>query len=344
MKTPLFYHNNYGNYGFGSFHPFDSERFSKFVEMVSSNEVMNDAIEIWEAPAATDEQLMLVHSKRYIKLVENSERNGTRLSPDTPMGPGISEAARRIVGGSLEAAKSVSKGGIALNMGGLHHAGRDFGEGFCVFNDVAVAAEYLKRQGKRVCILDTDAHQGNGTMDIFWTSSKVLFISVHQHPTTLYPGKGFVHEIGECDGEGYTVNIPLPRDANIADYHYAFQKIIRPVIARFKPDVLIRNGGSDPHHSDSLTDLALDMRGLEYLGHTSRETARENSAGYIDLMVSGYGLRVLEGWQAILKGVLELPIKTPSDQRIGESEKEPRSSFKSELNELKEYIEPFWNL
>ncbi len=344
MKTPLFYHKNYVNYGFGSFHPFDPVRFSGLIDMIRSNDIMNDAIEITSAPAATDEQLLLAHSRRYIKHVEDAERDGARLSPDTPTRPGLSEAARRIVGGSLEAAKALSKHDITLNTGGLHHAGRDFGEGFCVFNDVAIAAEYLKRTGKKVCILDTDAHQGNGTMDIFWTTAEVLFISIHQHPTSLYPGKGFVNEIGRCDGEGYTVNIPLPRDANIADYHYTFEEIITPVISQFKPNVLIRNGGSDPHHSDSLTDLALDMRGLEYLGRTSRQIAAENGAGYLDLMVSGYGLRVLEGWQAILKGVLDLPIKLPTDQNIGEPGQEPRGSLRSELDKLKKYLEPFWEL
>ncbi len=344
MKTPMFYHKDYGNYGFGSFHPFDPKRFAKFVDIIHSDEVMNDAIDILKSPAATDEQLLLVHSKRYLKHVEDAEKNGTRLSPDTPMKQGISEAARRIVGGSLDAAKLMDDHKIALNMGGLHHAGRDFGEGFCVYNDVAVAAEYLKQRGKRVCILDTDAHQGNGTQDIFWTSSKVLFISIHQHPSTLYPGKGYVKEIGECDGEGFTINIPMPRDSNIADYHHSFQEIIRPVISQFDPDVLIRNGGSDPHHSDSLTDLALDMRGLEYLGRTSRQIASENGAGYIDLMVSGYGLRVVEGWQAILKGVLDLPIKLPSDQTIGKTSDGPRKSLVKEISELKKYIEPFWKV
>ncbi len=344
MKTPMFYHKNYGNYGFGSFHPFDPGRFSKFVEMIRSDEVMNHAIDIREAPAATDDELLLVHSKRYLKHVEESERTGARLSPDTPMKPGISEAARRIVGGSLEAAKALDSTDIALNMGGLHHAGRDFGEGFCVFNDVAVAAEYLKQKGKRVCILDTDAHQGNGTQDIFWTSSNVLFISIHQHPSTLYPGKGYVNEIGECDGEGFTVNIPLPRDANIADYHHSFEEVIRPVVSQFKPDVFIRNGGSDPHHSDSLTDLALDMRGFVYLGRTSRQIAEENGAGYLDLMLSGYGLRVLEGWQAMIKGVLDLQIKTPTDQLIGDPGQAARNSLLKEIKELKTILEPYWEI
>ncbi len=343
-KKPLYYHKNYGNYGFGSFHPFDPERFSRFMEMIRGDEVTDSAVDIREAPAVDDDILTYVHSEGYLEHVKRCEMEGRRLSPDTPVRPGISEAARRIVGGSLEAAKSVERERITMNLGGLHHAGRDYGEGFCVFNDVAVAAEYLKRGGKKVCILDTDAHQGNGTMDIFWTSPKVLFISIHQHPATLYPGRGYAHEIGECDGLGYTVNIPLPRDANIADYHYAFREIILPVIVQFEPDVLIRNGGSDPHHSDSLTDLALDMRGLEYLGRTSREAAEMNGAGYIDLMVSGYGLRVLEGWISIMKGVLNLPIKTPTDQRIGEPGQEPNYSLRAEVEKLKGYLEPYWVL
>lgn len=342
MKAPLFFHKSYENYGFGHLHPFDPRRFSNFIELIRSDEKLQDAIEISEAYAATDEELLTVHSQRYIRHVEEAEAEGAKLSADTPTKPGITEAARHIVGGSIAASKSLDEHRIVLNTGGLHHAGRDFGEGFCVFNDVAAAAEYQKRSGRKVCILDTDAHQGNGTMDIFWTSAQVLFISIHQHPDTLYPGRGFVHEIGECGGKGYTINIPLPRDANIADYHYCFEEIIKPVISQFEPDVLIRNGGSDPHYSDTLTDLGLDMSGLEYLGRTSREIAEVNGAGYMDLMVSGYGRKVLDGWLAILKGVLELEIKTPEDIKIGDIMDDPNEHLVCDIKDLKRHLEPYW--
>ncbi|MFO7992373.1 MAG: histone deacetylase family protein [Thermoplasmata archaeon] len=343
-KKPIFYHEGYGNYSFGSFHPFDPERFPKFVEMVRNSEELSSAIEIKEADWAKDKELQLVHSKKYIEKISELEETGGRVSPDTPVKPGTPAACRRIVGGSLGAAKDLKNNDLTLNMGGLHHAGRDYGEGFCLFNDVAIAAEYLRRKGKKVCILDTDAHQGNGTMDIFYTSPDVLFISLHQDPRTLYPGRGYVHEIGDGDGEGYSVNIPLPRDSNIAEYRYAFDEVVSPVVEQFEPDVLIRNGGSDPHHQDSLTDLALDMNGFVYLGAVTSEICKNVGAKHIDLFLSGYGLMVLNGWLAMLKGTMDLDIPTPDDQRIGSLKNEPRKSMVETLDDLKNILEDHWDL
>ena len=343
-KTPLYYHKMYGKYGFGSFHPFDPKRFPKFIQLIKDDKKIMESVEIRESPRASDEDLMLVHTQDYIKKVEDMEGSGGKLSGDTPVKEGAPEAARRIVGGSLEAAKNIDKEGTIINLGGLHHAGRSTGEGFCIFNDVAVAAQYLVNEGKKVCVLDTDAHQGNGTMDIFYETDEVLFISLHQDPRMLYPGTGYVEQIGDGNGEGYTVNIPLPRDSNIADYYHAFEEVVKPIIKQYDPDVLIRNGGSDPHHTDSLTDLAMDMRGLEYLGGVTSDICRDVDAGHIDLFLSGYGLRVIEGWQAILKGVLNLDIETPSDQKISDIGKEPKVNLVRTIDDLKKILEDHWKL
>lgn len=343
-KIPLYYHEKYGEYRFGKFHPFNPKRFPDFVELVRETPEMDSIIEIMESPRANDETLETVHKKNYIERVARLEKNNGNLTMDTPVLKGTPDAGRRIVGGSLEAARNIEKGKTIINLGGLHHAGPDYGEGFCIFNDVAVAAQHLVDDGKTVCIFDTDAHQGNGTMDIFYESSKVLFISIHQDPSTLYPGRGYIREIGHNAGEGFTVNIPMPRDANITEYDYAIKNVAKPIVTQFNPEVIIRNGGSDPHQSDSLTDLALDMRGLEYLGKVSREMANESNSGYIDLMLSGYGLRVVEGWQAITKGSLDLDIPLPSDQKIGEIGHEPKKQLKKEMDDLKHILSDYWDL
>lgn len=343
-KIPLYYHEKYGEYRFGKFHPFNPKRFPDFVELVKNTSGMDSRIEIRESPSADDDNLRLVHKDSYIEKIKRLEEQNGNLTMDTPVLKGTPDAGRRIVGGSLDAAKDIEPGETIINLGGLHHAGSDYGEGFCIFNDVAVAAQYLVNQGNTVCIFDTDAHQGNGTMDIFYESSKVLFISIHQDPSTLYPGRGYIREVGHNAGEGFTVNIPMPRDANITEYDYAIENIVKPLVAQFNPDVLIRNGGSDPHQSDSLTDLALDMRGLEYLGKASREIANESNSGYIDLMLSGYGLRVVEGWQAITKGSLDLDIPLPSDQKIGEIGREPKKNLKKDMDDLKHILSDYWGL
>ncbi len=341
-KIPLFYHEKYGEYSFGKFHPFNPKRFPKFIEEIKKEEEMLSEVEITDSPSVDNEILESVHKSEYIKEVEEKEKTGGSLTMDTPVKTGTPAAGKRIVGGSLEAAKMMDEQDFAINLGGLHHAGPDFGEGFCIFNDVAVAAEYLVEEGKDVVVFDTDAHQGNGTMDIFKKDPNVLFISIHQDPATLYPGRGFTNEIGEDEGKGYKVNIPMTRDSNIADYHHAIEEIVRPVVDQFSPDVLIRNGGSDPHHADSLTDLALDMRGLKYLGETSRELAEDVGAGYIDLMLSGYGQRVVEGWKAMTIGTLGLDMSVPTDQKIGDLSYDPKTKTEETTKELKSILNDYW--
>ena len=128
--------------------------------------------------------------------------------------------------------------------GGLHHAGRDFGEGFCVFNDVAVCAKaLLERYGlKRVMIFDSDAHTGHGTMQIFYDEPRVLYLSSHQDPTNLYPNTGFVDQIGEGAGEGFTVNVPLPVGADDECMRLVLGRVFLPLLEQLKPEVLIRCG------------------------------------------------------------------------------------------------------
>ncbi len=342
-KAPLFYHEKYGEYSFGKFHPFNPKRFPGFIDEIKKEEKMLSKVDITDSPSVEDDHLESVHKSEYIEEVFEKEKSGGSLTMDTPVKKGTPDAARRIVGGSLEAARSMEENDFAINLGGLHHAGPDYGEGFCLFNDVAVAAEYLVGEGKDVVVFDTDAHQGNGTMDIFLKDPNVLFISIHQDPATLYPGRGYTNEIGEDEGKGYKVNIPMPRDANIADYHHAIEEIVRPVVSQFSPDVLIRNGGSDPHHADSLTDLALDMRGLKYLGKTSRELAEQVDAGYIDLMLSGYGQRVVEGWKAITIGTLGVDLSAPTDQKIGDLSYDPKKQTIETTKELKSILHDYWD-
>ncbi|MFP3872611.1 MAG: histone deacetylase family protein [Candidatus Natronoplasma sp.] len=343
-KVPLFFHEKYGSYRFGKFHPFDPNRFPRFVDEVKKEEKMYSEVEIVEAPLAENEVLETVHELDYIEEVDRKEKTGGSLTMDTPVKKGTPEAARYIVGGSLEAAKKIERGEdeFVINFGGLHHAGPDYGEGFCIFNDVAVAARHLADKKKKVVIFDTDAHQGNGTMDIFMKDPNVLFISIHQDPATLYPGRGYIHEVGKEEGEGFTVNIPMPRDANITEYHHAVEEVVKPLVKQFSPDVLIRNGGSDPHHADSLTDLALDMRGLKYLGEVSRNMAEGEGAGYIDLMLSGYGQRVLEGWKAITIGTLGVEVPLPTDQKIGDIGYEPKKKLVETVEDLKNILEDYW--
>jgi acetoin utilization protein AcuC len=350
MRIPFFYHHEFSSYDFGPSHPFQGSRFERFLDELERRfPAVRERLDIREAEPAPDELLVLAHDRAYIERVVALEKRRGYLSPDTQLLPGSVKAARFIVGASVAAAREAARSGFAMGFGGLHHAGRDFGEGFCIFNDVAVAAAALLGDGmERVAVLDTDAHQGNGTMDIFYDDPRVLFISIHQDPHTLYPGVGFVSETGSGTGEGCTVNIPMPMLADGPLYNRAMREIVHPLIDEYRPQAIIRNGGSDPLYTDTLTNLGLDIDQLSGLIRGIAEHARRSGIPLVDLFLSGYGLYVTEGWLAILRGALgetmalEIPERRThvSPGQYANIEQSARLM----LDELKRRLAPRWKI
>ena len=299
--------------------------------------------------SAGNDLLELVHDRSYIDRVVALERRRGYLSVDTQLLPGSIDAARLIVGASVAAAREALRTGLALGFGGLHHAGRDYGEGFCIFNDVAAAAAVLLHDGKeRILILDTDAHQGNGTMDIFMEDQRVLFISIHQDPRTLYPGRGFADEVGSGRGTGYTVNIPMPMLSGGPMYDLALDEIVFPLIDEFKPEVIIRNGGSDPLYTDTLTGLGLTLDELTRLINRIAEKAKSADIPLVDLFLSGYGSYVTEGWLAIIRGVLgesfELSIPEQKKYMLPEERAHIERLTRAMLEYLRANLRPYWKI
>jgi len=350
MKTKLIYHRDYAGYDFGANHPFRGDRFERFMkELRERFPAVYDSLEVTEPVPAEFETLLKVHTRRYIERVKLLEQRRGYLSIDTQVLPGSVDAARLIVGGSVATAMRALENGLALGFGGLHHAGPDYGEGFCIFNDVAVAAAVLLENGlEKVMIIDTDAHQGNGTMDIFYSDPRVLFVSLHQDPLTLYPGRGFVYEIGKRDGTGFTVNIPMPVLSTGDMYAHAMESIVFPLLEEFKPDIVIRNGGSDPLYTDTLTNLGLDMYSLSALTRSIAEKTRSLGIPLVDLFLSGYGPYVTEGWFAIVRGTLgvDMELKEPEEPlKIGEEQKkEMWYALNTALDRLRLNLKPYWNI
>ena len=312
-KIPIIYHPDIMKYDFGEGHPFRSERFKTFMDLFHKIGLDRDSLfEIVEPQIAKDEDLEMVHTKEYIEKVKMLAHTCGHLSVDTYVMPRMVDAAKLIVGSAMTAARLIMEDNYntAITFGGFHHAGVAKGEGFCLFNDVAIAAKMLldDYQIEKVLIIDTDAHQGNGTMDIFYKEPKVLFISIHQDPRTLYPGRGFVNEIGANEGKGFTVNLPMPIFSGNEQWEYALKEIFVPLANEFQPDVIIRNGGADPHHADQLTNLGLDLDGLHMIGKIVRDAVNTTSKKLIDLLISGYSDLVSYGWLALISGVSDLSI------------------------------------
>ena len=216
-NTAIIYHERIADYDFGEGHSLRGDRFPRYIQLLKEQKIFERSdVEIIKPKQATYKDIELVHTKEYIENVKKISREHGDLTDDTPLKPSILGAVMTIVGAALKAGELVSEGKFWIAQGvggGLHHAGPNYGGGWCIFNDVAVCARDLtsRRGFERVMILDTDAHAGNGTMDIFYKDPKVLYLTIHQDPKTIYPDTGFIEQIGEGEGKGYTINVPLPQ-------------------------------------------------------------------------------------------------------------------------------------
>jgi len=364
MAFAILYCQELKEYNFGPGHPFRGDRYQIFPKFLSENLVEDDNYRILKAEPATDEDLLLICQKEYIDFTKGYYRAANlglsypgqfyrfHSGDNSPIGkPGkLEEAARLIIGQAKTACDLVQgrKFEKAVSIGGgMHHAKPAYGEGFCIYNDVAFCGVYLMQKYKleRILILDTDAHAGNGTCEYFYGEPRVLFIDLHQDPRSLYPGIGFAHQIGSGKGKGFTINIPMPVYAGYDSYELVFKSIVEPVTQEFKPQIIIRNGGSDPHFADELTRLGLPVKGFRMIGERVREMARVCDGKAIDLIASGYNEEVLPyGWLALISGLagIELSIEEPqpippelsTDPSLAETEKV--------IEEVKRQLKDYW--
>jgi len=364
MPIAILYRDELKEYDFGPGHPFRGERYTQFYQFLREHLPEDDNYRVIAADWASDEDLLLICQKEYIEVTKEYYRAahlGLNYSgsiyrfhsgDNVPSGkPGkLEEAARLVIGQAKKACDLVQEGkfkkAVCLG-GGLHHAKPDYGEGFCLYNDVAFCAKYLlqRYELQRVLILDTDAHAGNGTSEYFYDEPRVLLIDLHQDPRTLYPGTGFAYEIGSGEGKGFTVNIPMPPYAGYESYKLSFEELVQPVVGEFKPQIIIRNGGSDPHFSDGLTSLGLSVEGFRMITSKVREMSEVCQGKAIDLIASGYNKTVLPySWLALICGLagIEIPIKEPEgitprfqgDSSLAETE--------HVIAEVKSYLRDYW--
>ena len=314
----LLYHSIFLEHDTGA-HPENKTRLYGFQHMVS--EEIKDGASF----------LPLVHSHEYINQVAVASENGLSLDQDTVTSRRSFEVACHGVALTLKAAASNN---FALVRPPGHHAYPTYGSGFCLFNNIAIAVKHLVSQHKRVLILDFDGHCGDGTEHIFYDSNQVLFWSLHQSPA--FPGKGFIHDIGENAGLGYTINVELPPGTADDLFFQGIERIL-PIAKKFKPDVVAVSAGFDAHQADPLLQLKLSMNSYYELG----QILTSNFQNVFAVLEGGYNIEVLskcihnfvDGINGVAQKYTESSTKstTAADQ-----------VFKVKLDELENNLADFW--
>jgi acetoin utilization deacetylase AcuC-like enzyme len=255
-------------------------------------------LEVVEAPAAALEQIERVHPRSHIEAIEAiSARGGGMIDHDTVASPRSYDAALRSAGGAVHAVDRLLGGDAGFAFCGLrppgHHAERERAMGFCLFNNVAIGVTHaLEEHGvERAMVVDWDVHHGNGTQDVFYDSSQVLFASIHQSP--LYPGSGNPAERGSGEGEGYTVNLPVPPGAGPDEFLSIVQTVIVPMARGFEPGLLAVSAGYDAHRDDPLAECMLDEAAYADMAASLRDAAAEAGIPILVCLEGGYALTAL---------------------------------------------------
>ncbi len=291
-------------------------------------------------------ELLAVHSEAHVALVQSTAGRRAQLDPDTAAGPDSYEVACRAAGATLRAAESVcageASGAFALVRPPGHHAEAAAAMGFCLFNNVALAAEHAVRElsCRRVLVLDPDIHHGNGTQHAFEARDDVLYVSSHRFP--FYPGTGWYDEVGRERGAGFTINLPMPMGLSDADLLHLYRRAVEPVVHAWRPDLILVSAGFDTWHADPIGDLAITADGFAALFHLFRSWADAHCPGRLACTLEGgYDPR---GVAAGVRAALEALAAPRADEAaIGRVAEQPLSDHVRRLAERsRRTLGPFW--
>jgi len=320
LQTGLVIDSRYRDHDTGYGHPERAARIATLEEGLA--DYRRPGIRRLEPRLATTDELALVHRGDHLdRIAATAGCDGGAFDPDTPVSAHSYDTARLACGGLLALLDAIMAGevdnGFALVRPPGHHAETDRAMGFCLFNNVAVGAEYLRqRHGlRRIAIMDWDVHHGNGSQHSFADDPGVLYVSTHQYP--FYPGTGALHELGRGEGEGYSVNLPLPAGCGDAEYRGLFELIVEPICRQFEPDFVLISAGFDAHLRDPLGGMRLSTEGFGSLAHSLLRVAANHSDGRCAAVLEG-------GYDLDALGSSTLAVL---DEMGGESLAEPRPAI-----------------
>lgn len=312
-SVAVIWSDDYLKYDLGGEHPMHPVRIDLTMRLARDLGVLDrPGVSLHTPTPATEQQLLRVHSERYLAAVREAPVQPWGIghglgTDDNPIFWGMYESAAMIAGGTRLAAELVWDGTVkhAVNIGGgMHHAMPGSAAGFCIFNDLTVAiADLLEKGAKRVAYVDVDVHHGDGVQAAFYNDPRVLTISVHQSPLSLWPHTGFPSEVGRDDAVGTSANIALPAETGDGQWLAAFEATVPSLLRAFNPEIIVTQCGCDTHHEDPLADLALTVDGQDAIYGRLHELAHELCDGrWVATGGGGYGLvrAVPRSWTHLL--------------------------------------------
>jgi acetoin utilization protein AcuC len=332
MTTPHFYYSDeMMRYNMGAQHPMKPIRLQMTKQLLDSYGLFDKAIKLIQPELADTDEAAFTHSWEFLTALSSINRGEDRVNlykfglgtGDNPVFADIYEASLRYCGASIQAAQAVidGQGSVAFNIsGGLHHAHYDRAAGFCVLNDCAMAARRLRTHFRKVAYVDIDVHHGDGVQELFYADPTVLTVSIHEVGRGFFPGTGYVDEIGEGLGEGYSVNVPVAPDTTDETWLMAWRQAALPILKAFKPEAIVLQMGADPHYLDPLAQVCLTVQGW-------LEAVRDVHALGLPIVAiggGGYNLNtVTRMWASAVSVLIDHPLPNEVPQNYAYQSKIP---------------------
>ncbi len=352
MPTGLFYHSAFLKHDMGFGHPERPERLSAVMKFLTEKHVFDQDHIILEKPSAVAHaDLERVHPKDYIELIRTASDREARLDADTRTSKGSYNAAILAAGAGINAWKAIQAkrmdNAFALVRPPGHHANERSARGFCLFNNISILARHITATipDSRVLILDIDAHHGNGTQEIHYSEAHILYLGLHQDGRTLYPGySGYIDEVGEGAGKGYTINLPLPPGTSDHSFLRGLNALFPPIVAQFQPTAILVSIGYDAHFRDYLTGLQLSTTAYFKATQLIREIADKHCQGRIVMFLEGgYDLQGLA--ESIYNTLVALSGQgTPIPEKAPTEDAQISKYMTMLLKEVKKIQQPWWKI
>jgi acetoin utilization protein AcuC len=354
MKIGIIYHEDFKKYDFGPGHPLRGKYAMDSniaFSLVNNNEMLNKKaqFDFIKPHTATEEDILTVHTKEYIDFIKNLNEKGGFVTLDTPVLKGMYEIVKLFAGadmlaGRLVMEKTLNKSFVFGMMG--HHAGADFGGGFCLINDIAVMIESMRKNYdlKKILVFDYTANNGHGTESIFYETPEVMCVDIHQDPLTLYPGTGFPEQVGRGEGKGYTVNIPLPPYTSDKDYLFALNEIVVPIVYEYKPEIIVLAGLNGCHFTVEINQLMLSLKGLyESVRLLSKLADAVCEGRFVHIGGWSLNMRLLPlGFLATIAGALDVEIELPEPYNMPENVPNVAKHVEKTVQTVKSVHKKYW--